>query len=114
MLSDYIEIGKLLEVEKQYIRNCAKYAAVLYKGLGVKYEMFEGTSLELSPELCENIYKDLLSDIVKSNCLIGNKFGLTATIIPLQEVETKRVCFNVNLGVIFPNVSDEVRNEGKV
>jgi hypothetical protein len=104
MLSEYIKTTEMLAAHKDYIKNCSKHAARAYKNLKLKYEMFEGTSLELSPTMCEGIYSDLLGEMVKTNCLIGNKFGLTATIIPLQERETNTIFFNVNLGIIFPDM----------
>ena len=103
MLSKFIKSKDLLNMQKNYIKNCAKHAAGTYKRLGLKFEMFEGTSMELSSLMCEGIYKELLTEMITENFLIGNKFGLTATIIPLQENETKRVFFNISLGIIFPN-----------
>jgi hypothetical protein len=88
MLSDLIKIPDMLDAHRDYIKNCSEYASKAYKNIGLKYEMFEGTTMELSPQMCESIYRNLISEMIINNFLIGNKFGLTATIIPLQERET--------------------------
>ena len=111
MLSEFIQPSELLKAKATYIERAAKYASEVYEKIGLKHELFEGTSMQLSPTMCESIYRNLLSEMVKTNLLISNKFGLIAVIVPLQEIATQKVMFCIQLGVMFPDIDQKTSSD---
>lgn len=113
MLSQYIIPNELFAAQKDYISKSAQMAADIYGKMGVKYEIFEGTTIDLNPSLAEQTYKDLLSKMIEKNTLVGHEYGLFATIIPLKELGSGRVMFGLQLGVLFPHFKDDKKTDKK-
>ncbi len=98
-----IDKKKLFGDLDSYIKQSSLRASYFFKMIDYKHEFFEGAIMDVSPETCEIIYKELLENLIEKEAFIGQKHGLLAAIIPRD-----KVLVNVELGVVFPDTKSGV------
>jgi hypothetical protein len=93
-----IDKNKLFKDLNSYIKISSKRASDFFKMIDYKHEFFEGAIMDVSPETCEIMYIELLSNLIEKEAFIGQKHGLLAALIPRDATMV-----NVELGVVFPD-----------
>ena len=93
-----IDKDKLFTDLDSYIKISSKRASDFFKMIDYKHEFFKGAIMDVSPETCEIMYKELLSNLIEKEAFIGQKHGLLAALIPRDAIMV-----NVELGVVFPD-----------
>ena len=94
---------RLIKDTDSYIRTSADRAAKLHDKMGVDFEFFEGTTIALTSEMCYDIYRDLIKEIINQKITVASKYGLLVIVVPVSNPETKQVALNLQLGIIFPD-----------
>jgi hypothetical protein len=95
------KIKQLLEDMAPYIQQSAMNAADFFADRGVTYQIFEGTKLELTSEMCESLYKDMITEMMRDGIPVYFKFGLMAALVPARRVDD-HVLLMLHLGISFP------------
>lgn len=96
------DINKVIEKLNPNIEAHAEQASKVFSALKYKHEVFEGTAMEFSKEICKDIYIDLLKEVIEKQLIITQKYGLIVMAIPCKT--KKKTMFNIQFGVIFPGV----------
>lgn len=101
------EADKVVASVDEYIINSSKFSSLALKTAGVKFEMFEGSSLELTDNLCAQIYRDIVKDMFIKGCTMGQRHCLFGMLIPA--IEDNKEVITLELGIVFPNLQTNIR-----
>jgi hypothetical protein len=100
-------VEKFIHDTQSYIKLSAKRAAEAFSKFNVNFEFFEGTKMQLTEEMCEKVYKDLIHDILHQQITCAARYGLLVIIVPVNKPNNK-MALNLQLGVIFPDHDDDM------
>ena len=98
----YDSAGFIRETQT-YITNSAQHASDVHKKLDIEFEFFKGIKTDLTPAMCEDVYKELVRTLLDNSVPIGSKYGLMAAVLPVKQLEDGKILFSLQLGVIFPD-----------
>lgn len=84
-----------------YIKQSAQYASDHFVRNKISLCLFEGISTEMTPEFCGRLYKELVTDMIRSERSFGTNYSLYAAVIP-EKKDGDGVLFTVQLGIVFP------------
>lgn len=96
-----VDIENLLKQIGPYIEKSAGYASDHFTRNKIDLELFEGIQVDMTPEFCAKLYKELITDMVNYRRLIGTNYGLWVAMIP-QKTKTDNILVSVQLGITFP------------
>jgi hypothetical protein len=96
-----IEISTILRNLDDYIKSSAKNAAKFQKDNNLSWEAFPGTKITLTESMCEEVYKELIEDLIKAKTIGSAKFGLFACIIPGKQLPNGSHVIKFKLGMMF-------------
>lgn len=83
----------------EYIKRCSEEAADYFSKKNIRHDFFQDTSMELSADNCEMLYRDMLEELIKNRHSIAIKYGLIATVTPMQKGD--QVVLSVSCGIIY-------------
>ena len=98
-----INIDKFFVDLDPYLKISSQRASDFFKMIDYKHEFFKGAIMDISPETCGIIYKELLSELIKKGAFIGQQHGLLVALIPCGINPEGDTQVNVQLGVVFPD-----------
>jgi len=93
---------------EKYLSASSENAAMFFKAIDYKHEVFQGCKIDFSPFICGEIYKDLLGSLdVNDGPNMAQKHGLFAAIVPIRQ-PNGMISISAEFGVVFPfSKSDE-------
>lgn len=94
-------ITEFLEKIDPYVQQSAIYASEHFLKNGINLSFFEGTKMDMTPEFCATLYRELIRDLISYQRMMGTNYGLYAAIIPERQ-NKKAVSISVQLGLVFP------------
>lgn len=97
-----VEANQVIKVMEPYIKLSAKHASKFYLENKLSLTPFKGVKLTFTPEVCASIYRDLIFDLIKSQCTYRSKYNFNATLVILGEGGDNQLQFTIQLGMIFP------------
>lgn len=95
-------INKVIEKLNPNIEVHSEHASKVFSALKYKHEVFKGTTIEFTKDMCRSIYIDLLKEVIEKQLIITQKYGLIVMAIPCKT--KKKTIYNIQFGVIFPGV----------
>jgi hypothetical protein len=99
-----IDLKQLLTSMDSYIKLSAQEVSELFSKRQVKFTVFdEKAVLELTPAMCEAIYRELITDMIKNKSAFASRYGLVTTIMPSEKVTDGPQYVRIVLGVLFTN-----------
>lgn len=100
-MSTQANIPKILKDLDRYIEVSSKHASKVL--INVNFEPFEGIKMDMSPDVCANIYKDLISRLIKEQRAVIHRYCLLVTLIPISKQSDGNLILSIRLGVLFPD-----------
>lgn len=95
------DVEYILKQIDKYVKQSAKYASEHFTRNNISLGIFEGISTDMTPEFCERLYKELITDLIKAEKCFGSNYSLYAALNPRQS-EDGSVVFSIQLGIAFP------------
>lgn len=91
---------KFLKDNETSIQNAARQASDYFRNKNVKIKPFPGIDVitDVSPIVCEVMYKDILYEMAKGGSSFGFKNGLLIAAIPNQEEPVK---YEIRFGIFI-------------
>ena len=100
-----VDIDKIIRYMDDYIKEASKKVSDFYSRENISFGIFEGTKMELTPTMCERIYKDLIKELVENKVAGGCKMGLCVVLAPSKgKVPDGSVAVKFRLGVLLPDI----------
>lgn len=97
-----VAIEKILVDMKKYIKQCAEDASKYFISYKISPQVFEGIRMDLSPQSCEMLYKDMIIEMLEKCTPVRFQYGLMVAIIPVKQLGD-RILFTIHLGISFPD-----------
>lgn len=99
-----MDLKQLLTSMDNYIKTSACEVSELFIKRHVKFTVFdEKAVLELTPVMCEELYRELITDMVKNQSAFATRHGLIVTIVPSAKSVDGLRHVRIVLGVLFTN-----------
>jgi hypothetical protein len=98
-----MNIKEIIDDMRPYIKTSAENAAKVFEISNFSHRLFEGTKTLLSPAMCEQIYTDMISEVLNKKIVFCQKYGLVTIVIPKRKNEDEEIEFDIELGMIFPS-----------
>lgn len=95
----------ILSEMEPYIKNSAKHASEILMQYNIVQEPFKGTSLTMTPDICEMYYRDMIWRILNNEITMGIHGGLSVAAVPVKNLPGGDVLYSLQLGICFPPMS---------
>jgi hypothetical protein len=99
------DIDKMISDAEGYIKSASESSAKAFEKAGMNFNFFGGT-MTLSPEMCAQIYRDMIREMLAKQSPIAQKYCLTVVIIPVKDKDGD-TALSLQLGLIWPNLTHE-------
>ena len=96
-----MNVKEVVDDMRPYIKTSAENAAKVFEMSNFSHRLFEGTKTLLTPAMCEQLYTDMIIEVLTKKVVFCQKYGLVTIIIPRHNNE--EVEFDIELGMIFPS-----------
>lgn len=94
------DIAKLLNEMDEYLKKSSEYASGFFISNKIEFEFFQGTKMEMTPDVCESVYRNIIEELIKSQGMFLSKYGLSCAVIPINQNDN--VYLTLHLGISFP------------
>lgn len=91
---------KLIKRIEDYIKQSSVDASVYLKSKNLRLPLNDDVDMDLTPDVCEKIYVELIRDSMKHKQSMIHQWGLFTHIVPMKH--GKNFIFSIKLGVVFP------------
>ena len=98
------EIPQLLEKLQSYIDKSAQEASTVLMKNKMYLEIAEGVRLDLTPDVCTMVYKDLIIQLLTEQRAIQIKYAMFAMMVPMSRQIDGTLVMSIRLGVLFPDL----------
>jgi hypothetical protein len=95
---------------RPYIKTSAEQAAKVFEMSNFSHRIFEGTKTLFTPMMCEQLYTDMVIEIIDKKAMLCQKYGLITIVIPHRKSD-EEVEFDIGLGMIFPSKEQTKNNQ---
>ena len=97
------EVKLFVKGMDSYIQSSAVYAANFFNQNHINHVFWDDVVMQLSPGMCEQIYKDLIEDALLHGKVVSFKYGMTITVYQCED-QGEAHC-GIQLGLGFPYIS---------
>jgi hypothetical protein len=91
---------KLIRRIEDYIKQSSIDASIYLRSKNLQLPLTDDVDIDLSPDVCEKIYIELIRDSMKHRQSMVHQWGLFTHIMPIKQ--GKDFIFSIKLGVVFP------------
>jgi hypothetical protein len=96
------KFAELLSSLDDYITSCAEDASSYFKKYDIEMPLSEDVKIDLSPDICKTIYKDMIIEMLSRDSIMCLRFGFTSFMIPQRDKDGDMVKI-IHLGVCYPD-----------
>lgn len=107
-----VEINNFLAQLDGYIHQSAKYASNYYISNGFSFTIFEGIETPMTEEFVVRLYRELITDLIRTKRSYGYSLGVNALIMSKQDDE-EGISINILLGISFPDSPPNKKKRSK-
>ena len=93
---------EIVDDMRPYIKTSAENAAKVFEMSNFSHRLFEGTKTLLTPAMCEQLYTDMIIEVINRKVVFCQKYGLVTIVIPRHKSDDE-VEFDIELGMVFPS-----------
>ena len=103
-------IEKLLTEMDAYLEQSSNDASIYFSERKINHQVFKGIMLDMSPDVCRMIYKNMVIEMLRDELPVCFRYGLMVAAIPIRRVNN-RIMLIIHLGIAFPDVRHETRQD---
>lgn len=94
-------VEKILSQLEPYINGASEKVAAFYKMHKWRASIVEGVEIELTPKMCAEIYKGIVTDMINTQRTGGIKYGLSVSMVAKGKLPDGTTQLSFRLGIVF-------------